>query len=192
MNILVISGSPRTDASSLNLSHYIQQALSEFHNVKPMLLDLHQCDMPMWHDKAEENVLAKEYIDYADGYVFVIPEWHGMVPPAFKNLFFFFNGLFAHKPAYIVGVSSGNGGRYPIVELRSSTYKNSFINYIPISTVVDHVNKVIDGNGNYIDETNYMAERLDEGLQYLLAYTEALRDVRSSAIFEERRFKNGM
>lgn len=192
MNILIISGSPRANASSLNLCQYLLSQLSAHYDIQPRILDLHQCNLDLWHDDAQPDELAKEYIAHADGYVFVVPEWHGMVPPAFKNLFYYFNGLFSHKPAYIIGVSSGNGGRYPIVELRSSTYKNSFINYIPLSTVIDHVDSVINEKGEYIADSDYLSQRLDEGLQFLQEYTKGLMHVRQSAIFEEKRFKNGM
>jgi hypothetical protein len=115
-----------------------------------------------------------------------------MAPPAFKNLFQYFNGLFSHKPAYIIGVSSGTGGRYPIIELRSTTYKNSFINYIPISTLLDHVDETINAKGEYIAESDHMALRLDDGLRVLTTYTQALSAVRESDIYKEKRFKNGL
>jgi len=36
-----------------------------------------------------------------------------------------------HKPALIVAVSSGDGGAYPVSELRMSSYKNNRLCYIP-------------------------------------------------------------
>ena len=114
------------------------------------LLDLHKLDLPLWSSHAVADESTKQLIAEADGFVFVVPEWHGMVPPAFKNLFYYFNGFFAYKPAYIIGVSSGTGGRYPITE------------------------------------------RMDEGMQFLSAYSKALMSVRESDIFKENRFKNGM
>ena len=73
-----------------------------------------------------------------------------------------------------------------------SNYKNSFINYIPVSTIVDHVNDTINDQGEFIAETDFIAQRIDEGLQFLLQYTQALSQVRESAIFKEGRFKNGL
>jgi len=192
MNILVISGSPRTDSSSLNVAKYASGQLNEQNNIDSRIFDLNDCTLEMWHDNAPMDDMAKELIQWAQGYVFIVPEWHGMAPPAFKNLFYYFNNLFAHKPAYIIGVSSGAGGRYPITELRSSTYKNSFINYIPVSTVVDQVDDVINAQGELMEGNEHIAQRLDEGLQFLNVYTSALADVRSSEIFKEKRFKNGM
>jgi len=192
MNILVISGSPRTDSSSFNVAKYASGQLNEQNNIDSRIFDLNDCTLEMWHDSAPMDDMAKELIHWAQGYVFIVPEWHGMAPPAFKNLFYYFNNVFAHKPAYIIGVSSGAGGRYPITELRSSTYKNSFINYIPVSTVVDQVDDVINAQGELMEGNEHIGQRLDEGLQFLNVYTSALADVRSSEIFKEKRFKNGM
>lgn len=192
MKILVISGSPRQQSSSLNVANYAQQQLLKFKAVESSLLDLHQLDLPLWSSHAVADDTTKQLIAEADGFVFVVPEWHGMVPPAFKNLFYYFNASFAHKPAYIIGVSSGTGGRYPITELRSSTYKNSFINYIPISTVIDHVDNTFNEHGEFIAQTDYIAQRIDEGLQFLSAYSKALMAIRETTIFQEKRFKNGM
>lgn len=192
MNILVVSASPRADASSLNVSKYVVSQLAAFTNVETSLFDLNTCTLDFWSGDAAVDENAKQLIAAADGYVFAVPEWHGMVPPAFKNVFHYFNALFAHKPAYIIGISSGTGGRYPITELRTTTYKNSFINYIPVSTVLDHVDDTINSQGEYIAESDHMALRMDDGLQYLVAYTQALASVRESDIFKEKRFKNGL
>jgi NAD(P)H-dependent FMN reductase len=192
MNILVISGSPRDNASSLNVAHYVQSQLDTMQDVQTTLFDLNTCTLEFWSENSPIDETAKQLIANADGYVFAVPEWHGMVPPEFKNLFYYFNNLFSHKPAYIIGVSSGTGGRYPITELRSTTYKNSFINYIPISTVLDHVNETINSTGHYIANSDHMALRLDEGLKFLTAYTQALSSVRETEIYKEKRFKNGL
>lgn len=192
MNILVISGSPRANASSLKVAKYVSWQVTQDANIGTRVLDLSQCHLALWSEGAPIDEQTKELIQEAQGYVFIVPEWHGMVPPAFKNLFYYFNNLFAHKPSYIIGVSSGSGGRYPITELRSSTYKNSFINYIPISTVIDHVDNAINAKGKLIEGNEYIAQRIDEGLRFLSAYTRALDIVRNTEIFNEKRFQNGM
>lgn len=189
MKICIISASTREQAASRHVATYVQNQLT---HLDTSLLDLHQANIPLWQEGASANPEIEQQLNEADGYVFVVPEWHGMVPPAFKNLFFYFNGCFSHKPAYIVTVSAGTGGRYPISELRMSSYKNSFINYIPVSTVIDHVNDTINEQGEFIAPTDYIATRVDEGLQFLVAYTSALKTVRESDIYKEKRFKNGM
>ncbi|MDA8622430.1 hypothetical protein N9L48_07295, partial [Psychrosphaera sp.] len=97
-----------------------------------------------------------------------------------------------HKPAYIVTVSAGSGGRYPIQEMRSTVYKNTYLNFIPVNTVIDRVNSIIDEEGNYIGEKQFVAKRADEGLQLLLEYSKAFQTIRLSDIVKEQRFPNGV
>ena len=193
MNICIISASTREKSASLNVAHFVRAQLTQLPaNTQTSILDLHQANIPLWQEGITANPDIEKQLTQADGFVFVVPEWHGMTPPAFKNIFFFFNACFAHKPVYIVSVSAGTGGRYPISELRMSSYKNSFINYIPVSTIVDHVNDTINDKGEFIAESDFIAQRIDEGLQFLLEYTHALCKVRKSAIYKEKRFKNGL
>ena len=52
---------------------------------------------------------------------------------------YFINGL-------IVSISSGNGGAYPISELRSSSYKNSHILWIPENIIIRNVKQFSQEN----------------------------------------------
>ena len=56
-------------------------------------------------------------------FFFVVPEYGGMATPNSKIFLVFNNGELFHKPGLIVSISSGNGGAYPVSELRSSSYK---------------------------------------------------------------------
>ena len=76
----------------------------------------------------------------SQGFVLVVPEYGGMASPNSKNLFLLANnGEFFHKPGLIVSISSGLGGAYPISELRSSSYKNSHIMWIPENIIIRNV-----------------------------------------------------
>lgn len=195
MKITIISGSTRQQSASNNVSRYVKSQLEQVTHAEQVdILDLAQHDLPMWTESLDLAPFSqiKQQLAQSDGFVFVIPEWHGMVPPALKNLFFLFAGVFSHKPAYLIGISSGTGGRYPLPEMRMSTFKNSFINYIPVNAVIDRVNKVISAQGEYIADTDFVRDRLDEGVQVLAAYSQAFQHIRSSDIVRERRFVNGV
>ena len=195
MKICIISGSTRQQAASLNVSRYIKSQLDDLNSgAEVEIFNLAEHDLPMWDESTDLAQLAdiKDQLQQADSFVFVVPEWHGMAPPAVKNLFFLFGGVFRHKPAYLVGVSSGTGGRYPIPEMRSSTYKNSFINYLPINAIIDRVNKVINEQGEYVAETEFVRNRIDEGVKVLVEYTKAFSLIRESEIVQEKRFPNGV
>lgn len=195
VNICIISGSTREKSASFNVSTYIKQQLDQlFEDNQNTIFDLSTANLPMWEEGIELKSLSeyKSQLQTADAFVFVIPEWNGMVPPAVKNLFFLFSGVFRHKPAYLVCVSSGVGGRYPLAEMRMSAYKNSFINYIPVNTIIDRVNTVISPEGNYISEKEFVSKRVDEGIRLLQVYAQAFVQIRESEIAQEKRFMSGV
>ena len=195
MKITILSGSTRQNSASANVSRYIFSQLSEVDaDVERAIFDLAQLNLPMWDEETDLSALADHHaqLEQSDAFVFVIPEWHGMVPPAVKNLFFLFNGVFRHKPAYLVTGSAGTGGRYPISEMRASAYKNAYINYIPVNTVIDRVATVISEEGQYIAEKAFVQRRVDEGLRILIEYSKAFQLIRESEIVQEKRFPNGV
>lgn len=195
MNICIISGSTRRNSGSAKTALYLQKQLNLIDETQQAsIFDLATKSLPMWEEDTDLTLVSDSTaeLEAADAFVFVIPEWHGMVPPAVKNLFFLFTGAFRHKPAYIVTVSAGSGGRYPIQEMRSSVYKNTYINFIPVNTVIDRLNAVIDENGHYIAEKAFVSNRVDEGLKLLIAYGQAFLQIRASDIVQEKRFPNGV
>lgn len=118
MNLTIISGSSRQQSASENVSKHLLKLVADIApSVNGEILSLATTSLPMWDENTDLAPFAtiKQQLSEADGFVFVVPEWHGMVPPAVKNLFFLFSGVFRHKPAYLVTVSSGTGGRYPIL-----------------------------------------------------------------------------
>ncbi|GAA0291939.1 NAD(P)H-dependent oxidoreductase [Psychrosphaera haliotis] len=195
MNITVISGSTRNNSASYKTSLYLQQQLLSLDDSNDVsIFDLSTANLPMWEESLDLTTLSKPQseLEAADAFIFVVPEWHGMVPPALKNIFFLFTGVFRHKPAYIVTVSAGSGGRYPIQEMRSTVYKNTYLNFLPVNTVIDRVNSIIDEAGCYIGEKQFVANRVDEGLRLLLEYSKAFQTIRKSKIVLEKRFPNGV
>lgn len=195
MNITVISGSTRDNSASYKTSLYLQQQLLGLDDSNDVgIFDLSTANLPMWEESLDLSTLSEpqSQLEAADAFIFVIPEWHGMVPPALKNIFFLFTGVFRHKPAYIVTVSAGSGGRYPIQEMRSTVYKNTYLNFLPVNTVIDRVNSIIDEKGGYIGEKQFVANRVDEGLRLLLEYSKAFQTIRKSDIVLEKRFPNGV
>jgi len=195
MKISIISGSTRQNSASANVSRYLATELTNINSgIENDVFDLSELNLPMWDENTDLDSVADENnrLETSDAFVFVIPEWHGMVPPAVKNLFFLFGSVFRHKPAYLVTVSAGTGGRYPIPEMRASAYKNAFLNYIPVNTVIDKVGSVISEDGEFIAEKDYIKSRLDEGLRILIEYGKAFQLIRQSDIVMEHRFPNGV
>ena len=191
MNICVVAGSNRKNSQSSRIANVFRQ-LIDSNIVSTNVVDLSKKSIPLW----EEDLSTERVPDYknwkevsrlfesAAGFVFVVPEWNGMVPPHVKNLFLMSKSEFAHKPALIASISSGQGGSYPVAELRASSYKNKRIVWVP-----DHI--IIRGVKDYdADEQSPLNARIAYSCRMLLSYAEALKSVR--AVADLQAFRNGM
>ena len=146
MKISIVSASHRKKSQSHRISYIIQSSLYKI-NAKLDLfpLDLGSIALPLWSpDKKSGNGIwgdiwknISKNLDESDGFIFIVPEYGGMATPNAKNFFLICGeGELAHKPGLLVSISSGNGGSYPISELRSSSYKNTHIMWIPENIII--------------------------------------------------------
>lgn len=204
MKISIISGSHRLQSQSFKVAQVIERSLME-HKLcnATYLLNLAGNPLPLWDEgigagdpawKARLEPISKE-LSESDAFVVVSPEWHGQVPAGLKNFFLLWGkGELAHKPALIVTVSSGDGGAYPVAELRMSSYKNNRICYIPEQIIVRNVEKVLndDPAANNASADAYFRDRIRYVLTLLKEYALALRQVRASGAGDRSVYKNGM
>ena len=154
--------------------------------------------VPLWTSEKKENLnfwktdyeIISSKLKSADGFVFVVPEYGGMATPNAKNFFLIFNnGELFHKPGLIVSISSGNGGAYPISELRSSSYKNSHIMWIPENIIIRNVNHFFPGkHGKLIPD--WIDERIKYSCNLLIKYSEYLKPIQN--YINRKDFSNGM
>jgi len=204
MKISIISGSHRHNSQSEKVARHIEKTLIDENTAdQAWLYSLAGNPLPLWDEevwnksKAWETLLKplrKELID-SDGFVFIAPEYHGQVPAGLKNFFLLFGKYeLGHKPAMIVTVSSGDGGSYPVAELRMSSYKNNRVCYIPDHVIVRNVESVLNENpkDNDASADAYFRERIDWNLKLLVEYAKALKSVRESGLAFHDKFGNGM
>ena len=202
MKIGIISGSHRNPSQSEKVARYIKDCFEDM-KVETWLFSLANNPIPLWEqsiwegDKKWVDLLGplKKELSACDGFVIISPEWHGQVPSGLKNFFLLFsNKELGHKPALLVSVSSGDGGAYPIAELRMSSYKNNRICYIPEHLIVRKVESVLNENqqDNDADSQAYYEQRIDWTLKILLGYGKALIPMRESTSLFHEKFSNGM
>lgn len=177
MKYLIISGSNRKDSGSRKVANYIQNTLDG-----SVIFDLHEKELPlwtedMWNPESVQSqqwfVHAKQFQD-AEAFVFVIPEWGGMVAAPMVNLLQHLSfGEAAHKPVLLVGVSSGRGGAYPIAQIRAFSFKNNSLLYIPDHVIVRDVANVLNTFEINEDDQNdtSLKKRLLRSLDILQHYT---------------------
>jgi NAD(P)H-dependent FMN reductase len=199
MKISIISASHRKNSQSKKISGFLQNYLSNIDSKSnTYILDLADAALPLWSPEKKEGKgiwgetwnSISENLNNSDGFVLVVPEYGGMATPAAKNIFLLCgNGEFAHKPGLIVSVSSGNGGAYPISELRSSSYKNTHIMWIPENIIIRNVEEFNPGaHGKNIPE--WLDNRIDYVLKLLLTYASNMKPIRE--IVNRKDFGNGM
>jgi NAD(P)H-dependent FMN reductase len=204
MKITIISGSHRTNSQSEKVARHLHKTLDAHPECdKTWLFSLAGNPLPLWDqgiwdgDPAwqERMTPIREQLNSSDGFIVVTPEWHGQVPSGLKNFFLLCGkDQLGHKPALITAVSSGDGGSYPVAELRMSSYKNNRLCYLPEHLIIRKVESVLNDDPSQNDESadSYFRSRIDYSLGILLEYAKALGAVRGSGVTETQVFNNGM
>ncbi|HZJ95073.1 MAG TPA: NAD(P)H-dependent oxidoreductase [Thiopseudomonas sp.] len=197
LNYVVVSGSGRPESESARVGKYLRQRLIDLQlsdDSRCSLIDLGTSPLPLWPER--NTPLWQDYakrLQAADAVIIITPEWHGMACPALKNFFVCASQAeLAHKPALLVAVSSGLGGSYPISELRSSSYKNNRLCYIPEHIIIRHVNTMLRPGPIVDDNDQRLRPRIDYALNVLGHYANAMGAVRAAIDMSNPEFANGM
>ena len=199
MKISIISTSHRKNSQSKRISNIFKNFVLEIYNSTECFnLDMFDSNIPVWTSEKKENgnFWEKEFkkisleLNSSDGFIFIVPEYGGMATPNSKNFFLVFNnGELFHKPGLIVSISSGNGGAYPISELRASSYKNSHIMWIPENIIIRNVEQFSPGkHGELIPP--WIDNRIKYSCDLLLKYSEYLKPIQK--YINRKEFSNGM
>jgi len=200
MKIGIIIGSHRAESQSTKIGKYLSDLLKQKHpDVQTALVDLRLNPLPLWSEDmwSGENNDTKDTwekvsgpLKGCDAFIVISPEWGGMASSGLKNFFLYAGGsdLLAFKPAYLVTVSSGRGGAYPVAELRMSSYKNTFLNYLPEHLIVRDCENVF----NSFNDNEYLHERAEYGLNLLVDFAEAFKQVRESGKIDLEKYPYGM
>ncbi len=199
MKISIISTSHRKNSESKRVSEIIKNIILKIdEDLKCYNLDMFEKKIPLWTSDERKKCklwdedfkkISSELIS-SDGFIIIVPEYGGMATPNSKNLFLIFNnGEFFHKPGLIISVSSGTGGSYPISELRSSSYKNSHIMWIPENIIIRNVEQFQPGkHGELIP--NWIDDRIKYCCNLLIKYCEYLKPIQK--FINRKDFRNGM
>lgn len=174
--LVIVSASHRAQSSSFALSNYLTDRLVDnglYEKNEIFMHDLGNDPLAMWQPGFSYEFAEK--IEQCEGLILISPEWHGMATPALKNWFLYL-GLeaIAHKPVLLCGVSSGKGGLYPVLDVRSFSFKNHRPVYLPETIVVQDVNTLISGEAEQV-RCNH---KIDYALLLLRQYSDALKAVR--------------
>ena len=199
MKISIISASHRKNSQSRRISKIIKDYILKKNNSLDFFsLDMFESNIPLWTSEKKENSkfwnkeikLISSELASSDGFIFVVPEYGGMATPNSKNFFLVFNnGELFHKPGLIVSISSGNGGSYPISDLRASSYKNSHIMWIPENIIIRNVEQFLPGNHGELIPA-WIDDRINYSCDLLIKYSQFLKPIQN--YINRKDFSNGM
>lgn len=186
----------------MKVGRFIERTIQQqFPSTSVYFLELATTPLPLWDESfrtgspewtAVWGPVSAQLLA-SDGFVMISPEWGGMVPAALKNLFLLAGTAeLGHKPGLIVGVSASRGGAYPIAELRSSSYKNNHICYIPEHLIVREVKSVLNDPAPSSPEDVYIRNRIAYAVRVLDAYAHALIAVRAGNVLDHQTYPYGM
>lgn len=122
MNIRIIQGSTCPHSKSREVADYLARRLTALGSDNG-IIDLHEQCLPLF-DASEEGQWSELWsgisreLSESDGFIFVSPEWDGMMSVGLHNFLHYTEKELADKPVLVVGVSSGRGGRYPLQQMR--------------------------------------------------------------------------
>lgn len=198
MNICIISASMRSKSQSRKVADYLQRRVVTL-NHEANVLDLNELQLPLYNDEGFDNhepqslQELKRRLVAADGYVFVSPEWDGMMSYGLINMFLYIKNEMAHKPVMLTGVSSGRGGTYPIAQMKQLGQKNKHFVITPENLIVSQVKDVMNDDTSNQESNDYVVkQRADYALKILLLYAEKLVSIRESDIIDFDRFASGV
>lgn len=196
MKFTIISASHRKASQTRKVCDHLKAELDR-RGHRVTLFDCAERAIPMWAEDrsgdewGEWRALDAE-LRSSDGLIMATPEWNGMATPQAKNIFTLAGqDALGHKPGLLVSVSAGRGGAYPIAELRSSSYKNNRVVWIPEHLIVRGVESVLNSDESESEPDQWIRDRAAYALTHLELYTEALRGL-SERLPREARFGNGM
>ena len=170
--ITVISGTNRKDSTTLGISKFCHEYLSD--KVETKLLDLQHLDPEIispdiYDDKPSSvDLMETEYLKPAEKFLFIMPEYNGGVPGILKYLIDItdIKACWYYKKAAMIGLASGRAGNLrgmdhmrnmmsylktlmmpdilPISSLRKEyNLQEGFVNPKTEAVVKDHLDKLI-------------------------------------------------
>ncbi|MCH8519294.1 MAG: NAD(P)H-dependent oxidoreductase [Nanoarchaeota archaeon] len=203
MKIGIIIGSHRSESQSSKVGKYIKKELVKLYSNTASFytLDLRNNPLPLWREEKwqPESDMQKLWEPYSeelktcDGFIVISPEWGGMVPSGLKNFFLLCESQeLAHKPALLVSISAGINGVYPISELRMSSYKNTYISYLPSHIIVRNVGDVLNEEESINERDKSIREKIWYELNIFTHYVKAYKKIRQEGEFDFKKYPFGM
>jgi NAD(P)H-dependent FMN reductase len=192
MNIVIISASMRAQSQSLKVAQYLA-GLVEKQSDTPLVIDLQALQLPNFDDTPkdiEQVEWLKSRLAQAEAFVFISPEWNGMMSYGLINMLHYVDRELADKPVLLVGVSNTRGGYYPVAQMQQIGQKNKHFVILPEHLVLSNIEQFMNDLAQ--EPAEYVEKRAAYSLRVLKVYAEALGTVRASGVLDYGTYPNGM
>lgn len=183
MQLMIVAGSHAAQSQSARVAQFLKARAIELELCQPdavQVQDLGRDPLPFWDASQRGAPVPHEaFLQQSTALILISPDWHGMATPAIKNWFYHLPpGALEHKPVLLCGVSAGDGGAYPVMDMRSYSFKNFRPCYLPEQLIIRKVRE------EFLDEAGEPAarsltfERADYCLRLLDTYARGFEGIR--------------
>lgn len=182
MQLMIVAGSHAEQSQSARVAHFLKRRAVELNlcNAADVLVqDLGSEPLPFWNSAQRgAPVPHADFLMSCTAVILISPDWHGMATPAIKNWFYHLPAqALEHKPVLLCGVSAGDGGAYPVMDMRAYSFKNFRPCYLPEQLIVRKVREeFLEGEEGGVRSLTF--ERADYCLRLLQAYASGFETIR--------------
>jgi len=150
----IISGTNRKNNTTLKISKVYQQIFSEMGVQTKLLSLIHIFPETGTHLFTE---LEKEFLETAEKFIFIAPEYNGSIPGILKLLIdeAEWKTCWKNKKAMLVGVSTGRAGNLRGMDHLASILHHMNMQVMPYMLPLSKVNDLLDEEGNIVDDITF-------------------------------------
>lgn len=180
MNVLVISGSIRENASTLKVAKHLTAALAANNTLHVELIDLTVYEYPIWKEvfhlevnPPKECKMLHDKLEASNAIIFITPEYNGSYSLALKNMIDYYGlKVFEKKAIGISAVSVGAlGGIRSALQLQQLVLA-IYASPVPQMLLVPQVQSKFSDEGEMLDLS--FVKNVNQFLQDFIWYAEAL------------------
>lgn len=172
--IPVLQGTSRHERQSIKVSRLIEEQIIKRDGLSSQLVDPADFNFPGdGNDPEGKDPRYGEIVSRADGFVIVVPEYNRSFPGSLKRMLDSEFSAYHHKPAALVGVSSGMIGGAIAIESLVPVLRKMKIVTSSVDTLFPKVKELFDENGRLVDQ-DYI-DRIDRSLDELVWLAKTLK-----------------
>lgn len=181
MQLMIVAGSHAEQSQSARVANFLKRRAVELDLCAAgdvLVQDLGSEPLPFWNSAQRDAAIPHaDFLKSCTALILISPDWHGMATPAIKNWFYHLPAqALEHKPVLLCGVSAGDGGAYPVMDMRSYSFKNFRPCYLPDQLIIRKVREEFPDNEGA--ERSLTFERADYCLRLLHTYAQGFETIR--------------